>query len=190
MRIYDIIPDAETLIELSPEDLAYHLLQVAHENLQNNMVHRDLIISIEQQPGDDRPYPMQQEHPVQICLSEALLCLESNSILLPAPGVNGTNGFRLINPRRQDLLNKEQFHTFQQASAFPKTLLHSRIANLVWSDLLKGNFTDAVFKAFRTVEEEVRSAGNYSNVDIGVDLMHKAFAAKKGPLTDTTTTRS
>jgi uncharacterized protein (TIGR02391 family) len=49
--------------------------------------------------------------------------------------------------------------------------------------LARGDYADAVFLSFRTVEESVREAGNYSDTDIGVDLVRKAFDATKGPLT-------
>ncbi len=43
---------------------------------------------------------------------------------------------------------------------------------------------DAVFIAFRSVEESVREIGGYEDIVIGVDLMRKAFHAGNGPLTD------
>jgi uncharacterized protein (TIGR02391 family) len=60
------------------------------------------------------------------------------------------------------------------------------IADRVWIALARGDLTDAVFIAFRTVEEEVRTAGRFADTDIGVPLMRRAFDAATGPLTDQT----
>ncbi|HDY66945.1 MAG TPA: TIGR02391 family protein [Candidatus Scalindua sp.] len=184
IKIYDIIPDADVLINLAPEELAYSLLQVASENLQSGQVYRDEIISINQQLGSKQPYDQQQKPEVELALIEALHWLEINALILPAPGTNGMNGFRIIGRRGQKLLDRDHFDSFQKAAAFPKSLLHPAIADRVWISLARGELPDAVFFAFRTVEEAVRVKGGYANTDIGVDLMRRAFHADNGPLTD------
>jgi uncharacterized protein (TIGR02391 family) len=80
--------------------------------------------------------------------------------------------------------NRDDFKRLAEAAAFPKARLHPSIADKVWLDLVRGDLADAVFAAFRSVEEAVRTAGGYSNADIGVPLMRKAFDPKGGPLTD------
>ena len=77
-----------------------------------------------------------------------------------------------------------EFSAFREAASFPKSMLHSTIADKVWLDLARGDLADAVFTAFRAVEEAVRKAGSYTNAEIGVDLMRKAFNPNDGPLTD------
>ena len=172
------------LIGLAPEELAFNLLQVAATNLQGGLVHRDVLISIDPTPGQERPYNRQKESQVEIALIEALHWLEVNAILLPAPGTNGRNGFRILGRRGNELVDRDRYDTFQRAAAFPKTLLHPSIADRVWISLARGELADAVFIAFRTVEEAVREAGGFMDTDIGVDLMRKAFHADNGPLTD------
>jgi uncharacterized protein (TIGR02391 family) len=63
-------------------------------------------------------------------------------------------------------------------------MLHPSISDKVWLDLVRGDLADAVFVAFRAVEEAVRSAGGFAASDLGVDLMRKAFDPKGGPLAD------
>lgn len=172
------------LIGLAPEELAFNLLEVAAQNRQNGIVHRDVVISIEQPLGQESPYPRPKESQIKIALIEALHWLEVNAILLPAPGTNGQNGFRILGRRGSELVDRHQFDMFQKAAAFPKTLLHPSIADRVWISLARGELADAVFIAFRTVEEAVRAAGEYKNTDIGVELVRKAFHADNGPLTD------
>jgi conserved hypothetical protein TIGR02391 len=172
------------LIGLAPEELAFNLLKVAATNLQNGIVNRDVVISIDPPLGKDRPYNRQKDNHVEIALIEALHWLEVNAILLPAPGINGQNGFRILGRRGKELVDRDRFDTFQRAAAFPKTFLHPSIADRVWISLARGELADAVFIAFRTVEEAVRAAGGFADTDIGVDLMRKAFHADNGPLTD------
>lgn len=185
MYIYDLIPDFDVVLNLAPEELAFSLLQVATNNLQNGHVHRNVIISIEPQVGRERPYrPPHVEAQVELALIEALHWLEVNAFLLPAPGTNGINGFRVIGRRGRELADRVHFDTFKKAAAFPKALLHPLIADKVWIELARGDFPDAVFFAFRTVEEEVRKLGGYAHTDFGIALMRKAFDPTNGPLTD------
>lgn len=185
IKIYEIIQDADVLIGLAPEELAFQLLQVVASNLQSGSVHRDVVISTEPPLGQESPYNKQKGTQVEIALIEALHWLEVNAILLPAPGINGKNGFRVLGRRGNEIVDRNLFDNFQRAAAFPKALLHPSIADRVWISLARGELADAVFIAFRTVEEAVRAAGRFVDTDIGVDLMRKAFHADNGPLTDT-----
>lgn len=185
MKIYDLIPDVEVLLNLAPEELAYSLLRVADANIQNGIVHRETVISIDPIPGNDRPYPNHRSA-VEIAMIEALHWLEINALLLPAPGTNGNNGWRVFGRRGKELLSQEKFNTFRKAASFQKSILHSAIADRTWIALARGELSDAVFIAFRAVEEAVRAAGKFSPTDIGTELMRKAFNPENGPLTDTT----
>src|SRR5262249_9814999 len=79
------------------------------------------------------------------------------------------------------------FETFRVALMLPKELLHSRLLPDVWKAFARGDYPDAVFKAFREVELFVREAGRYAAREIGVPLMHRAFNPETGPLTDPVT---
>ncbi len=184
MQVYELIPDPDVLVQLAPEELAFSLLCVATSNLQNGHVHRDSIILIDPPVGRDRPYRPQVEREVQLALIEALQWLEVNALLLPSPGINGQNGFRVIGRRGRELIDRNRYNAFQKAAAFPKSLLHPLLAERVWIALARGDLADAVFIAFRTVEEQVRLAGGFADTDIGVPLMRRAFDPANGPLSD------
>jgi uncharacterized protein (TIGR02391 family) len=47
---------------------------------------------------------------------------------------------------------------------------------------MRGDLDEAVFKGFKAVEVAVRAPGGYSDKDIGVELMRKAFHPDTGPL--------
>lgn len=183
-RIYEIIPDVDVLVGFAPEDLAYCLLEVARSNMQHNIVHRNIVISVDPPPGVEHQWNVQERARAENALTEALDWLEKNSILVPAPGVNGDNGYRSLSREGRELADKEKFDSYKRGMAFPKALLHPSIADPVWSRLARGDFADAVLFAYRTVEESVRAAGNYANTDYGTSLMRQAFHSTSGPLAD------
>ncbi|PIQ39527.1 MAG: TIGR02391 family protein [Thalassolituus sp. CG17_big_fil_post_rev_8_21_14_2_50_53_8] len=184
MKIYDLIDDPDVLLGLAPEELAFHLLRVARDNIQNGLVHRSSITSIEPVVGRDRPYPPNKEAEIRVALAEALNWLEVNALIIPDPGPNGQNGHMILGRRATQILERDQFDNFRRAASFPKSLLHPSIAEQAWISLARGEFADAVFNAFRTVEEQVRDAGGFEPVDVGVVLMRKAFNPDTGPLSD------
>jgi uncharacterized protein (TIGR02391 family) len=105
-------------------------------------------------------------------------------LIMRAPGINGTNGFKVFTRRGQQLLNDEPaFRAYAAAAEFPKSMLHARQGDDVWPELARGQYDDAVFKSFRAVEETVREVGGYAATDIGVDLMRRAFHPTNGPIT-------
>jgi hypothetical protein len=71
MKIFELIPDAEVLVALAPEELAYSLLEVARTSLQNGSVNRETVISINAGPADQAPYPAGLQHDIHLALAEA-----------------------------------------------------------------------------------------------------------------------
>lgn len=190
MNILDLIADPQVILGLAPEELAYQLLLVADRNLQNRNVHRNSIVSTDSPPGQQPRLQRHEQQEVEIALSEALHWLEINAFLLPAPGINGQNGFLIFGRRGRELMDRNRFDQFRRAASMPKAMLHPSIADRVWIELARGALSEAVFIAFRTVEEAVRAKGNFADVDVGVDLMRRAFHADNGPLTDQHQNRS
>jgi uncharacterized protein (TIGR02391 family) len=169
------VPDVEVLLAMAPEELAPILLQVARE--QRGMFLAD-------NESDVTAYPEHRWSQVEIALSEAWEWLRVNMLIVPAASPNGRNGWMVLSRRGSAIANKQDFLRFREAAAFPKTLLHPSIADKVWLALARGDLDDAVFAAFKAVEEAVRTVGGFELTDYGVELMRKAFDKKKGPLSD------
>jgi uncharacterized protein (TIGR02391 family) len=119
-----------------------------------------------------------------MALAEGWNWLVVNGLIVPATGFVGSSGYFFISRRGQAITAAGDFANFRNAASFPKSMLHSSIADKVWLDLVRGDLADAVFTAFRAVEEAVRKEGDYTDAEIGVDLMRKAFNPNDGPLTD------
>jgi len=63
-----------------------------------------------------------------------------------------------------------------------KVLTRADLRNKVHADYVDGDYESAVFKAFKLLEETVRSKTNLPPEVIGADLMSKAFSPTKGLL--------
>jgi uncharacterized protein (TIGR02391 family) len=180
MSLRQRIPDAQVLLSLAPEELALQLLNALgpiRTNINQGYINRS---EISRFAGE---YQHRQDE-IEIAITEAWRWLEIHMFIVPAPGTNGQNGWFVHGRRgRAALEHPEQFVAYSQAAAFPRELLHPSIAERVWAALARGDYADAVFLSFRTVEESVREAGKYADTDIGVDLVRKAFDPVKGPLT-------
>jgi hypothetical protein len=183
-----LIPDAEVLLAFAPEELAQLVLEAAKRQLQNGMVQQSSLALITAGRGmaayQTSPYTGREKE-VELAVAEAWNWLRVLGLLVPASGMNGNHGFCVISRRGQSISTNESVKRFQEAAAFPKSILHPSIADKVWLDIVRGDLADAVFAAFRAVEEAVRHAGNFSAADYGIELIRKAFHPDSGPLTDT-----
>jgi uncharacterized protein (TIGR02391 family) len=189
MNIAQMVPDADVLVALPPEELAKLLLQLAAKQMQHGMFQRDQVISVTTGTGIEAtrvlPYPANRESEVKLALYEAWQWLVLNFLIMPAEGLSGAHGWMVFTRRGASIANGQtDFKRFREAAAFPKTLIHPTISDKVWLALARGDLDDAVFAAFKAVEETVRKAGGFADIEIGVVLMRKAFDKQTGPLTD------
>ncbi|MDM0079231.1 TIGR02391 family protein [Variovorax sp. J31P179] len=180
-RLIELVPDPEFLLAVEPEELGLPLLQVARS--QGNgmgLFHPSSWIS---SANDVNEYPPQHHAAIRRAVNEGFEWLRRCGLLVPAEATNGQNGFVVLSRRAQGIGDATTYAEFHSATAFPKALLHPAIAERVWLALIRRDFDDAVFHAFRAVEEAVRGAGGFSPADYGVALMRQAFR-DNGPLAD------
>ena len=155
-NLEQLIPDVEVLLALAPEDLAPYLFEVAKGQLQNGMfAPGNLVLSSAQlNPAAYRNSPWDgRTKEIELATAEAWNWLRVQGLVVPASGINGQHGFLVISRRGQSIKSTGDFHRFKDAAAFPKSLLHPAIADKVWLDVVRGDLADAVFTAFRAVEE-------------------------------------
>jgi uncharacterized protein (TIGR02391 family) len=183
VSIHSLIPTAEDLLALEPEELAGILLEHLNslaENSSSLQLHNFLLHG--QSPAVD--YPHEYQDPINRALTEAWVWLEREGLIAPRPG--STNGFMLVTRRGKTLSNRQSFDSYRHATLFPKNLVHSVILQKTYPAFLRGEYDTAIFQAFREVEVAVRETGGYSQSDVGVPLMRAAFSVPQGPLTDRT----
>jgi uncharacterized protein (TIGR02391 family) len=134
--------------------------------------------------GEPDTYPYHQKRAVEALVNEGWNILRTNGLIGSAPGMNGQHGLLVLTRAGEEASASDAaYERVRAAREFPKTLLHPSISDAVWSALMRGDLDDAVFKAFKAVEEAVRAAGGFAKADIGVELVRRAFHPDNGPLT-------
>lgn len=186
-----LIPDVDYLLGLEPEELASFVLIAAAAQRQNGLIAMTNFIS---GLTSIHPHPAAYSDPrrdeVALAITEAWNWLEVQGLLIPAPGMNGTNGFRVLSRRAARMQKPDDISQFAKSRRIAKDTLHSRIAEKVWSAFMRGEYDTAVFQAMKAVEVSVREAGGFAASDLGTDLMRKAFHEDNGPLTDKSAEKS
>jgi uncharacterized protein (TIGR02391 family) len=129
-------------------------------------------------------YPSANADQIELAAAEAYEWLRNSLLILPAPPPNSS--FSRLSRKAKTLLGDVHlFENFLSATRFPKALLHPVIADDVWLQLAQGKLAVAVFIAFRAVEEAVRKASGFTDTEMGVPMMRRAFHKDNGPLTNT-----
>jgi uncharacterized protein (TIGR02391 family) len=172
---------------MEAEELAGYVLQTIKPHTQNGMVYSNNYTSA---LFGSQGYNDKGRSDIEMAIAEAWNWLEVQGLLVPASGINGSNGFRVLSRRAKKMQTADDVQAFAKSRMIARQSLHPRIAEKVWSAFIRGEFDVAVFQAMKAVEIYVREAGGYSAADIGVALMRKAFHEDEGTLTDLSAERA
>ena len=184
--LQSLFPKAEDLLAITPEDLAPVLLRLARDQRQSGgLFWPDAVMRERSVTGESAGYPFQMKVAVNSLVTEAWSCLGRDELIRAAPDINGRNGYMVLTRAGEEAAkSNDAFERVRAAKAFPKALLHPTIADKVWSAIMRGDLDEAVFKSFKAVEVAVRDAGSYTETDVGVALVRKAFDPHNGPLSN------
>ena len=187
-KLFELLPDAEDLLNLEPEELAGPLLVSLEDKVS---IAIDEIISDSEMRRTPKPtYPTRRSVEILLALTEAWQWLEHEGLVAPQPpDLPGDIVFAdktryFVTRRGKRIQTPEALESYRKANLLPKAQLHPVIAQRVSPKFLQGDYDIAVFQAFKQVEVAVREAGGYTKKDYGVPLMGKAFNEKNGNLTD------
>jgi uncharacterized protein (TIGR02391 family) len=183
-----VIPNADDLLALPVEDLGAILLKIAAAKMQTAGFTYEGVTEITVGSGmaayRDSGYPPHKKPQIDDHLARAWNWLERYNLIEPSPGMNGRNGWRVFTDEGRAVAEGKDLAQVRAAMDFPKTLLHPSIREKVWAALARGDLDEAVFAAFKAVEEAVRKSGGFAATDIGIALMRKAFDKNTGSLTE------
>jgi uncharacterized protein (TIGR02391 family) len=170
----ELIKDPDTLLSLEPEELSAFVLKdlTASEGAGNSLNRHNYCLNFQRQPEN-----------VQKAIVEAWMWLEREGCLAPKPGLIVGNAV-FVTRRGKRLAESQDTSAYKRSGLLPKEFLHPVVVQKVWSAFIRGEYDTAVFQAFKQVEVSVRQAASYSDSDIGVSLMRKAFHPDTGPLSD------
>jgi uncharacterized protein (TIGR02391 family) len=185
--IHSLIPDAENLLALEPEELAGVVLECLNSYTSytkeetNSCLNRYNFANSETVES----YPPEYRERILCAVMEAWVWLERAGLIAPRP-IDTSGQWVFVTRRGKSLKNRSDFSAHHRTNLLPKTLLHPVIAQKVWSPFIRGEYDTAVFQAFKEVEVAVRNACCYNHSFYGVTMMREAFHPDKGLLTDTT----
>lgn len=179
---HSIIPDADELLSLEPEELAVAVLEFlkASDSQVLNRYNFGLYHTVAE-------YPRNRQAEILRALMEAWAWLESAGFIASDPEQTGDWVF--ITRKGRKIKDRADFESFKNSASLSKHLLHPIIVQKSWPPFIRGEYETSVFQAFREVEIRIREASGFGPGDIGTDLMRKAFAVEEGPLTDKTSVR-
>ena len=193
-KLFEILPDVESLLSLEPEELAEPLLISLDGDQNINPVsvisHGDLSRSLQTRTELRQKYPPRHDDKVLFRLMEAWQWLEREGFVAPRPTdlsrerSMGRATTYFVTRRGKTIETPEALEAYRKANLLPQRQLHPIIAQKVWATFLRGDYDTAVFQAFKEVEIAVRRAGDYEDTDYGTDLMRTAFHEENGKLTD------
>jgi uncharacterized protein (TIGR02391 family) len=175
-------------MEMPPEAVAAVLLPlIAREakNQTSGFVPNDFVIGLVRNYYATEPRTS-STHTVADVLMEGMAFLERTGLLVQKPGEGvGVGMWHKLSRAGAELARRRPTELATIYTVDATALLHPKIAAVTLPELDRGpvGYSDAVLKAFREIEIEVRDAGSLAATDIGVDLMNKAFGPT-GPLTD------
>jgi uncharacterized protein (TIGR02391 family) len=171
--LFNLLPPVTELEHVEPADLAAMILP---ELLRRWRIERRGLsfhnLTLATQLPPEQP----------LALSEAISWLIQEGLLVQQPGHQA--GWFVPSRRARAIHTKQDIESYIRGKQLPRAILHSSIVQQSYSDFMRGDYSGAVFKAFREVEIAVRDASGARNSDLGVDLMRNAFHSKKGALTD------
>jgi uncharacterized protein (TIGR02391 family) len=186
--LYSFYPKVEDLLATPPDDLAPIMVKLARGTVQNGMFWPDTVNEIAMGAGAisaaTNGYGFHHRQQIDLLLSQVWGLLEREALIARASGMNGRNGWMMFTQKGELISDAQDFRRLREASEFPRSLLHTTIAEKVWRALMRNDLDDAVFAAFKTVEEAVRQAGGFGPTDYGIELMRDAFKPGTGRLTD------
>jgi uncharacterized protein (TIGR02391 family) len=197
MRLVDLIPNADVLFALEPDELGLRMLPVLaewhartprYQSAQLGLqAFLDATLGSVTLGGQARPsgqYPSERRAEIELAIREAWTWLEGSALLIKAPGYGEPNLVRQLSRRAQQLASEPNPRRVLSARRLSKDTLYPTIREDVWALYHRGKYDPAVFEAMKAVEVAVRAAAGLTAADLGTNLIRKAFDVENGPLTD------
>jgi uncharacterized protein (TIGR02391 family) len=178
--LYDLLPDATSVLALEPEELAgltLELINASDPNTQTRLHPTSFSSS-----GTIGPYPQAEREQIRFAMAESWNWLVREGLLAPTPGE--THGWHFVTRRGKKINSREDLVAYVNSVLLPRSLLHPAIAKICWPTFMRSDYETAVFQAFKELEFAIRDAGSFKFEEYDAALAHKAFNEDSGTLTD------
>jgi uncharacterized protein (TIGR02391 family) len=187
MDLIAVLPDGAALIAMSPEDLALVLLRCLNASDDNHVRRgqRENFSIAHFSNQQAARYASTPQDKCAIAIGAAFQHLVNIGMLIPSLASSHA-GWYVLTPRAKAIKTTPDYERYRHASRYPNGAIHPLIEQNTYSEFMKGDYDTAVFKAFKTLEDAVRTKAGFGNERIGVPMMRDAFRFKDGPLADRT----
>lgn len=184
-----IIPEEETLLALSPSELAGSVLLALKTSVENKTEREPFHIgNLISSNRVGQFYDHSRVGEIQIALSEAFAWLQAEVMVVISPENSVGEKAHILSRRAKAISDAEAFRNYQSARKLPRELVHPDIRVEVWLAFARDDVSAAVFHAMRAVEIAVREAAGFPKGKHGIPMIREAFSKKKdgsaGPLRD------
>ena len=181
--LLEYLPDADSLMSLSAEDLGMILLTLIQKQRALRFTPTDFEQPIwnAHTPG----YPHAKRIGVNRTFAEAWQWLQNDGLIMI--DLDQPNGWFCLTRKGASLTSEADVDAYRHGNLLPEGLVHPKIVAKVRPMLLRGDYDVAVVQAFRQVEIAVRAAAGLSDELVGQKLMRTAYNPESGPLTDMNT---
>ena len=177
--LVSLFPDPEPLLQLSPEEVAWVILEIVKSwdsnQLHQNMNHHNFSST------EVIPYTQLRQEVMEV-LVEGWAWLKRECSLVPRPGSFDN---LILSRKAKQISSRTQLEAYRRSNVL-SGMLHPSIERESKAAFMRGEYETAIFNAFKEVEVAVRQAGSFTANDLGIQLMNDAFQVKIGPLTDKT----
>lgn len=190
MNLAELVPEADIVLALEPDELALRILQVVSrwpEHMQQLELGAFINSALGPRNGASTSYPANRRGELERAIREAWYWLEGAALLIPHPGYHEPHTLRVLSRRAVKLAEEPESVRSFGTLRLPKESLHPNIREDVWQQYHRGKLDTAVFEAMKAVEVAVRDAAGLPTKDVGTSLMRKAFDPANGPLADMNT---
>jgi uncharacterized protein (TIGR02391 family) len=178
--LYDLLPDATSILALEPEELAGLALELINASEPNNQSR--LHPTSFSDSGTIGPFAQADRDQIRFAMTEGWNWLLREGLLAPTPG--GTNGWHFVTRRGKKIRNRGELAAYVNSILLPRSTLHPVITKECWLTFMHGDYDTAVFQAFKELEAAIRDAGRFNFEEYGIELVLKAFHETTGVLTD------
>ena len=176
-----LIPDAQTVVEMDPADLAGYVLEALlsgdrqgwnRRNFCNNAGH-----TYSESVRDHGP----DQRVAEAC-AVAWSWLEVNWLICRDP--QHDNDWFIPTKRGRSIRDRLGVRQLIERSQLPEHFLHATLTRDVLPMFYQGRYDQSVFEAFHRLEIGIRDAAQLGDELLGVKLAGRAFHPDDGPLSD------
>ena len=143
-HLLDLVPDAEALLLLQPEEIGELLMEVIHAGPDWGGGG----LTAAHAATEANRYPPQHREALREAIVEAWSWLENAGLISRYKPGEGDPNQCFVTRRARSMRTCADVALYRKAGLLPKELLHRKLVEKVWTLFIRGDYETAVFQAF------------------------------------------